>query len=673
MTAVIFAELNVQLQMGTDSSSASTYQYKALSENSFFRLLDLKPATSVDADLYCELIESDRSLAPEYEALSYVWGKEEFPNSLNLSGGCLMITDNLALALRRLRLAHKSRLLWVDAVCINQSDGAEKGRQVAQMASTYKNAARVVAWLGEDSGRFFDKDAIISLSQQAKEIGLQSSQDDNRDIIRKWVYGNSQRVTWALNVTSAVEDAKFPSIYESAWFTRMWIVQEAILADRLTLYFGPAQLDWDDFQRVMVLIHGVNAAFRLPIPSREFFIKQAWSLIEVRDHWYQPSPGRLNQASEIKYYMHQLRRRSCKDDRDRVFALKGLLRDESTFDIQPDYSKSAVQVYTDMARSQLNLGNISVLYDAGLWKRKFFHIPDSRSEDSNESLWSEYLPTWAPDYRSNSTFMELDAYFGTYFGSDPSVSLKLDLSKESYRLVSQATLIDIIVFTQPASFVHDQAFRANDIAMFFMCCQFCKDLKRVFDSRFESAPYPTQEDPTTAFAYALIGGGTDEAYKNSFILNHTAEPPNPLSLWKTYEKCCLEENGEVHQAMRKEAEMTGNRKTLRGIGSEFYSEAGAESSMAWNYHQHLVSIFRRHSFFISDDGYAGLAPWNTQAKDLTDVLAFIDGANVPFVLRDLGEDVLDYVLVGPCYIYGLMDGEMVKQNKAFSAGTIQII
>lgn len=64
---------------------------------------------------------------------------------------------------------------------------------------------------------------------------------------------------------------------------------------------------------------------------------------------------------------------------------------------------------------------------------------------------------------------------------------------------------------------------------------------------------------------------------------------------------------------------------------------------------------------------------NTQAK--TDVLAFIDFANVPFVIRDLGEACSDYLLVGPCYIHGLMDGDAVKRNKAFAngVGTIQII
>ncbi|CAL8579666.1 hypothetical protein XPA_005400 [Xanthoria parietina] len=128
-----------------------------------------------------------------------------------------------------------------------------------------------------------------------------------------------------------------------------------------------------------------------------------------------------------------------------------------------------------------------------------------------------------------------------------------------------------------------------------------------------------------------------------------------------------------YTAMQREARLplSPSRKTIKGVGLEFYSSINAEASIAWNYHHHIVNILRRHWFFITDDGYTGLAPLDTKVE--TDVLAFIDGANVPFVLRDLGEDASDFLLVGPCYIHGLMDGEAVKQNTAFDGGTIQII
>lgn len=84
-------------------STTSTHRYDAPSGDSFIRLLVLKPATSTEADIHCELIEVDQPVVAEYEALSYVWGNDEFSKVLHLPSGCLMITDNLSSALRSLR------------------------------------------------------------------------------------------------------------------------------------------------------------------------------------------------------------------------------------------------------------------------------------------------------------------------------------------------------------------------------------------------------------------------------------------------------------------------------------------------------------------------------------------------------------------------------------------
>ncbi|KAI4247606.1 MAG: hypothetical protein L6R42_009584 [Xanthoria sp. 1 TBL-2021] len=510
------------------------------------------------------------------------------------------------------------------------------------MAKIYGKAARVLAWLGENSASTLNVAPVLDLARKAKDIGLLSPKGDNRETILKWIYGDSEKVGWMMGVMSAVDDAGFPSLYQSSWFTRMWIVQEALLAKQLILHFGTVQVDWEHFENVMMLI--------------------------------QASDGHPAVADHITYYMHQLRRRSCKDDRDRVFALLGLLPESSGLNIHPDYSKTVAEVYTEFATAQLQLGNIGVLYDAGLWKRKYSQPPDLRSEQRNQASWSDYLPTWAPDYRKDTSFIELaEMRFGAYFGEDPRVPLNIKLSTEAYRLTTQATLIDIVTSVQPAHFLHDEELRANDALMLLTCRRFCMDLKRIFDSHFVNRQCPNHEDPTSVFAHSLIGGGTDKAYTETFDQGANQEPPDPVSLWKLYDRHCISEDGEVYTAMQREARVPAsvNRKAVKGVGMGLYSSISAEASIAWNYHHHLVNILRRHWFFITDDGYTGLAPLNTTVE--SDVLAFIDGANVPFVLRDLGDDASDLLLVGPCYIHGLMDGEAVKQNAAFNGGTVQII
>ncbi|KAL9014471.1 MAG: hypothetical protein Q9180_008946, partial [Flavoplaca navasiana] len=207
-------------------SPNSPYQYGALANSDSIRLLQLKLAASIDPILHCELIEVNLSTAPNYEALSYVWGKDDNPQLLHLPVGYLKVTENLASALISLRYGVRSRLLWVDAVCIHQSDSTEKAQQVALMARIYRKAFRVLAWLGKDDGKIINLPTILKFSQMAKELRLKSPAPENKAVIQKWFYGDPEKVIWLAAAIRELGDANFPMIYESAWFTRMWIVQE---------------------------------------------------------------------------------------------------------------------------------------------------------------------------------------------------------------------------------------------------------------------------------------------------------------------------------------------------------------------------------------------------------------------------------------------------------------
>jgi hypothetical protein len=58
------------------------------------------------------------------------------------------VTKNLAEALQCLTVTEESRFLWVDAICINQTDNSERSQQVRSMAKIYEDAKRVLSWLG---------------------------------------------------------------------------------------------------------------------------------------------------------------------------------------------------------------------------------------------------------------------------------------------------------------------------------------------------------------------------------------------------------------------------------------------------------------------------------------------------------------------------------------------
>ncbi|KAH8784369.1 heterokaryon incompatibility protein-domain-containing protein [Hyaloscypha finlandica] len=668
----------------TDISPGGTYQYQAFRERTSIRILSLKPASDPQMELQCELIETDRATAETYEALSYVWGKDEFPNILHLEGGYIKITASLASALTALRLIDKERNLWVDAVCINQGDELEKGHQVSMMAKIYREAAGVLAWLGQETKVFELQTAgLLNLSRMAINIGLINVNDSHHELLKRWIRSTQDGFKMAVDMMRMANLWNFWTIYSSSWFTRMWIVQEALLARQLTFCYGACTLHWDDFERVMILMYSIGESLHLPIESRDYFFKFGWNIVTVRDHYRRRLTEETDTGSEIAYYATQLNRRQCKDDRDRVYALLGILARDRNLHIQPDYSKSTVRVYLELARNALRLGHIGLLYEAGLCRRLSFAPPDlyTHPETGIQDL-SKYLPSWAPDYRKSIASvvyvhgpqfspapLTWTPRFGTTFGKDPYICASITLPEDApHRLITLGTLVDIITWVEPASFASSEVLRASHLDMFFIMRRFCKRLKEKFDSNVIGQSYPGGcEDLTRAFAYALVGGGTDDEYNKTFNLI-SSEQINPLDLWINYEKSCIEEDGEVYQAMVWERQNPEAEGKVSGVSYNFYSTGSKEASRAWSYTHHLVQIFRNHRFFMAADGYAGLAPLNTK-DNCDDSVAFLDGANVPFVIRHLGDDTLDWALVGPCYVHGVMDAQAAMENKSFGGRT----
>src|SRR5947209_1153949 len=107
-----------------------------------FRLLLLRKGRELEVE--CELFQAwlDGDNLVPYEALSYTCGGTEMSASVQIDGRTLAITENLYLALQYLRSEETDRILWVDAICIDQANHQERGHQVQQMGNIYSLADR---------------------------------------------------------------------------------------------------------------------------------------------------------------------------------------------------------------------------------------------------------------------------------------------------------------------------------------------------------------------------------------------------------------------------------------------------------------------------------------------------------------------------------------------------
>ncbi|GLA64748.1 hypothetical protein AtubIFM56815_007774 [Aspergillus tubingensis] len=124
------------------------------SPNSTTRMIRLLPNKNKDAEIECELFNYDLTSGGGadshlYEALSYVWGSNTRSRTIKLNSCAFPVTENLYLALSRLRNRQLERILWVDAICIDQSNRDEKAKQIPLMREIYAQAQHVIVWLGE--------------------------------------------------------------------------------------------------------------------------------------------------------------------------------------------------------------------------------------------------------------------------------------------------------------------------------------------------------------------------------------------------------------------------------------------------------------------------------------------------------------------------------------------
>ncbi|KAF4437259.1 heterokaryon incompatibility [Fusarium acutatum] len=189
------------------------------------------PDPTVDPALY-ELPPLNPS-QPAFEALSYAWGGQSEPVVATVQGeageslGNIKLGKNLATALRHLRYQDKERVLWVDAICINQNDDVERATQVLRMSNIYQDCSRVIIWLGPEKhgiGLLFSELAHIGSQIEKTTNGLIMSTPDTTDF--SW---------WQSDVSVSFSDEVWPAMKklgDRSWFHRLWTVQEAIMANR---------------------------------------------------------------------------------------------------------------------------------------------------------------------------------------------------------------------------------------------------------------------------------------------------------------------------------------------------------------------------------------------------------------------------------------------------------
>ncbi|KAH8777277.1 heterokaryon incompatibility protein-domain-containing protein, partial [Hyaloscypha finlandica] len=194
------------------------------------------------------------------EALSYEWGSNE-TKTITLNGDDYDIRTNLFDALRRLRWEMEERILWVDAICINQHDVRERNHQVSRMASIYSQARHVVVWLREPL------DCGISLGF------LESIAENELEETINHVFRTKRSSKWGLQVLKGIQ-----ALSRKQYWTRLWVVQEALLASNTKIQCGPYCVPWGILKYVCQYLQSFISTY----DTKETIYKTATAISESR-------------------------------------------------------------------------------------------------------------------------------------------------------------------------------------------------------------------------------------------------------------------------------------------------------------------------------------------------------------------------------------------------------
>ncbi|KAL9070357.1 MAG: hypothetical protein Q9161_004915 [Pseudevernia consocians] len=227
------------------SPSIPLYKYEPLVNNDYSRFVRFErkapsALTSLPPGWQFQIIHCKRSEAPEYEAISYVWGSQSKPFAFPVYDGVevsLPITESLNAALPHLTGKSTTGLLWIDQICIDQENVLERNAQVPIMGEIYGKASRVLAWLGDEDGETgLIRELVGAADAELEQPGTDKVESYNQMLATKissLLYAEPRRGHFDALV----------NFLSRPWFRRAWVVQEAVLCPSIILLVGNLEIE----------------------------------------------------------------------------------------------------------------------------------------------------------------------------------------------------------------------------------------------------------------------------------------------------------------------------------------------------------------------------------------------------------------------------------------------
>ncbi|KAF4633568.1 hypothetical protein G7Y89_g4550 [Cudoniella acicularis] len=352
----------------------------------------------------CRLHQAPLPNRPVYKALSYAWGSPRATRPIIVNGYLHSVTVNLESALRRPRQVDNDLTLWIDALCINQSNFQERNSQVTLMHDIFASTEEVIVYLGEvqhHNPRALNK----SGSTRTTTFTYDNHDAEKLEMFRSrslrntpaTATGHKVRMEYSFEVFSLLRLlAAEPELDHFLAFepnsgrfidSEIWVIQEVVVPEKVTMVYGSSIAPWDMFVAA-ARWESRNRASSTPLSFPHeystvlsYFSRMILDIERMRRVW---------NSAQLTGLLPLLRRfsgRRASDDRDKVYALLSLARKQTS--IKPNYFLSVPLVF-----------QTSVLDIIKRTKSLTVLAGDLGRKDRQD------LPSWVPDW--SATYDGLD-------------------------------------------------------------------------------------------------------------------------------------------------------------------------------------------------------------------------------------------------------------------------
>lgn len=560
---------------------------------------------------------------PSFEALSYTWGDNNHHKGIKLHGQEYPVTHNLYSALLHLRDPLDIRTLWIDAICIDQSNVLERNHQVGLMKDIYSLASSVQIWLGEEQNN-------SGLAMKAL-AALAITDPDQRLCVH----------TLTPKTIQAISD-----LFKRPWWSRMWIIQEVALAKHEpNLTCGVRSLPWETVTFAAGCLDALKSVCNYNAAE---LIERLHNNLGVL--WQIRTIYQRDKDVSLRNLFNMSKDACATDPRDRVYALLGLARNIERSRIVVDYTKSISDVYREsIVHSIMANKNLDML-------SAFPHTVDFSTV--HENAYS--LPSWVQDI--NHLVPALEGGHWPIIGESESPHYSA-----SKGLSTNVTFKNFEVMM--AKGIHFDTITDIDFATI---------LKLESNQRLPMT-YFRVDELTKMFYGALLsqcstnGGYHESLYGNGTDCYHVFSGHGPgmaVAIWRTlianrsaigmttqFESvsCCTDEipappiYGKMWDVLMR------NSLVPKDFFLEQKSMSGEEARTYFiePLVKRLQKTLQGRKGFTTKHGFIGIGPDN---MDDDDVVAVLFGGEVPFVLRPRGDH---YIFLGDCYVHGIMGGELI--------------